>query len=164
MQWRYAFTINMEAEIINIRIWLPCRKMSVSHNTTLRNWDSNLSSSGSEYIWQSCENGGLYVFPKRCYPDIKRRWVTHQKPQISNLVNFIFGRSQWPRGLRCRSLQLVCWDCGFESHPGHGCLSVVSVVCCQVEVSATDWSFVQRSPIDCGASLCVIKKPRKRWG
>jgi len=24
-----------------------------------------------------------------------------------------------------------------ESHRGHGCLSVVSVVCCQVEVSAT---------------------------
>ena len=41
---------------------------------------------------------------------------------------------------------------------GHGCLSIVSVVCCQVEVSATDWSLVQRSPTDCGAS-CVIKKP-----
>ena len=39
---------------------------------------------------------------------------------------------------------------------GHGCLSVVSVVCCQVEVSATGWSLVQRSPTDCGASLCVI--------
>jgi len=24
----------------------------------------------------------------------------------------------------------------------------------------TDWSFVQRRPTDCGASLCVIKKPR----
>ena len=59
---------------------------------------------------------------------------------------------------------LACWDCGFESHPGHGCLSVVSVVCCQVAVSATDWSFVQRSPTDCGASLYVIKKPRKRGG
>jgi hypothetical protein len=35
-------------------------------------------------------------------------------------------------------------------------LSVVSVVCCQVEVSATGWSPVQRSPTDCGASLCVI--------
>jgi hypothetical protein len=41
---------------------------------------------------------------------------------------------------------------------------VVSVVCCQVKVSATDWSLVQRSPTDCGASLCVIKKPRKRGG
>jgi hypothetical protein len=42
----------------------------------------------------------------------------------------------------------------------------VSVVCCQDEVSATSWSLVQivqRSPTECGASLCVIYKPRK-WG
>jgi len=32
---------------------------------------------------------------------------------------------------------LACSDLGFESHRGHGYLSVVSVVCCQVEVSAT---------------------------
>ena len=61
-------------------------------------------------------------------------------------------RSQWPRGLR----PLAWWDWWFESHRRHGCVSVVSVVCCQVEVSATGWSFVQRSPTDCGASLCVI--------
>jgi len=41
---------------------------------------------------------------------------------------------------------------------------VVSVLCCQVEVSATDWSLVQKSPTDCGTSLCVIKKPRTRGG
>ena len=40
---------------------------------------------------------------------------------------------------------------------------VVNVVCCQVEVSATSWSLVQRSPTDCDASLCVIKKPQE-WG
>jgi hypothetical protein len=39
----------------------------------------------------------------------------------------------------------------------------VSVVCCQVEVSATSWSLVQRSPTECGASLCVICKPQE-WG
>jgi hypothetical protein len=70
------------------------------------------------------------------------------------------GRAVQGVGLR----PLACWDCGFESHRGHGCLSVVSVVCCQVEVSATGWSLVQRSPTDCSASLCVIKKPRKRGG
>jgi len=36
--------------------------------------------------------------------------------------------------------------------------SVVSVVYCQVEVSATDWSFVQRIPTECGVS--VTMKPR----
>ena len=51
---------------------------------------------------------------------------------------------------------LACWDLGFESNWGHGYLSVVSVVRCQVEVSATSWSLVQRSPTECGASLCVI--------
>jgi len=34
-------------------------------------------------------------------------------------------------------------------------MSVVSVVCCQVEVSATSLSLVQGSPTECGASLCV---------
>jgi hypothetical protein len=34
----------------------------------------------------------------------------------------------------------------------------LSVGCCQVEVSATSWSLVQRSPTDCSASLYVIKK------
>jgi hypothetical protein len=43
-------------------------------------------------------------------------------------------------------------------------MSVVSVMCCPVEVSATNRSLVQRSPTDCGASLCVIKKPRERGG
>ena len=61
-------------------------------------------------------------------------------------------RAVWGVGLR----PLACWDRGFESHRGHGCLFVVSVVCCQVEVSATSWSLVQKSPTDCRASLCVI--------
>jgi len=58
---------------------------------------------------------------------------------------------------------LTCWDRVFESHQGHGCLSGVSVVCCQLEVSKTSWSLVQRSPTDCGASLCVIQKSHE-WG
>jgi hypothetical protein len=38
----------------------------------------------------------------------------------------------------------------------------VSVVCCQVEVSATSWSLVQRSPTECGVSqMCVTMKPRR---
>jgi hypothetical protein len=40
-------------------------------------------------------------------------------------------------GLRRRSAAARLLRSGFESHRGHGCLSVVSVVCCQVEVSAT---------------------------
>jgi len=65
------------------------------------------------------------------------------------------GRAVWGVGLR----PLACWDRGFESYRGHGDLPVVIVVCCQVEVSATSWSLVQRSPTYCGASLSVIYKP-----
>jgi hypothetical protein len=65
-------------------------------------------------------------------------------------------RSQWPRGLRRGSAAarlLGLW---------HGCLSLVSVVWCQVEVSATSWSLVQRRSTDCGVSqMCVTMKPRR---
>jgi hypothetical protein len=38
----------------------------------------------------------------------------------------------------------------------------VSCECCEVKVSATSWSLVQRSPTECGVSKkCVIVKPRK---
>jgi hypothetical protein len=41
----------------------------------------------------------------------------------------------------------------------------VSVVCCQVEVSATGWSLVQRSPIECGVSKkCDREASKKRGG
>jgi hypothetical protein len=63
------------------------------------------------------------------------------------------GRAVWGVGQR----PLACWDRGFESHRGHGCLSVVSVVCCQVGVSATSRTLVQRSPTDC-ARRCVWYK------
>jgi hypothetical protein len=38
------------------------------------------------------------------------------------------------------------------SNPARGMdvLSLVSIICCQVEVSATGWSLVQRSPTECG--------------
>jgi len=48
------------------------------------------------------------------------------------------GRVVWSVGLR----PLVCWDCGFEPLRAHSCLFLVSVVCCQVEVSASGLSLV----------------------
>jgi len=50
----------------------------------------------------------------------------------------------------CVSLRsLAGWDCRFESRQEHLCLSLVSVVSCQVEVFATGRSLVQRSPTEC---------------
>ena len=70
------------------------------------------------------------------------------------------GRAVWGVGLQ----SLACWDWRVESHRGHACLSVVSVVCCQVEVSATSWSLVQRSPTDCGVSLFVYYLKSSKTG
>jgi hypothetical protein len=39
---------------------------------------------------------------------------------------------------------------------GHVCLSLKGDVCCQVEVSATDRSLVQRAPTECGVSQCNL--------
>jgi hypothetical protein len=46
----------------------------------------------------------------------------------------------------------ACWYYGFESRQEHGCLSLVNVVCCQLEFSASGSSLVQRSPTECGVS------------
>jgi len=67
------------------------------------------------------------------------------------------GRAIYDGSLR----PLACRDCGFESRQGHGCLFVVSVVCCQVEVSAKGRSFVQRSPTECDVS---VMPKAQQWG
>ena len=78
-------------------------------------------------------------------------------------VPCLFAGPQWPRGLRRRSAAARLLRSWVRIPPGHGWMSVVSVACCQVEVSATSWSLVQRSPTECDASLCVISKPQE-WG
>jgi hypothetical protein len=55
------------------------------------------------------------------------------------------GRAVYAVGLRPNA----CWDCGFASLRGHGRLTILSVVCYQVEVSASGRSLVQRSPTYC---------------
>jgi hypothetical protein len=70
-------------------------------------------------------------------------------------VNPVRCRSQWPRGLRRGSLAVRLLGLWVRIPPGRGCLSLVSVVCCQVEISASGWSLVQRSPTECGVSKWV---------
>ena len=60
------------------------------------------------------------------------------------------GRAVYGVGLRPN----VSWDCGFASLRGYGCLTLLSIVCYQVEVSATGRSLVQRSPTNC---MCVTE-------
>ena len=71
--------------------------------------------------------------------------------------------------MAARSKDYVCGRSPAEivaSNPTRGMdVSVVSVVCCQVEISATSWSLVQRSPTHCGASQCDLETSwmRRPW-
>ena len=67
----------------------------------------------------------------------------------------IKGPSPWPWGLRRRSAAAHLLRSWVQIPPG-AWMFVVSVVCCQVEVSATSWSLVQRRPTNCDASVCMI--------
>jgi hypothetical protein len=69
---------------------------------------------------------------------------------------------------------LVCRNWVYKSHRTHGCLSLVSVACCQVEASVSGWSLVQRSLTECGvskveleATLCAARQwvqlPASEW-
>ena len=57
-------------------------------------------------------------------------------------------------GLKRGSTPLCCWDYWAESHRGHEYLSLVNFVCCEVEVSVTVRSLVQRTPTEC-VCVCV---------
>ena len=63
-------------------------------------------------------------------------------------------RSQWPQGLRCGSLTARLLGLRVRIPPEAWIMSVVGVVCCQVEVFALGWSLVQRSPTECHVSEC----------
>jgi hypothetical protein len=102
---------------------------------------------------------------------IFRRWM---REALRSLVDLLFDflrkadelrygsicRTRWPNGLR----RSISWHCGFESHRGHDYLSLVSVMCCQVEVPEIGWSLVQRSRNECGVSernrkASIMKRP-----
>ena len=74
----------------------------------------------------------------------------------------------------CKAYSSRCkvWACGcsllgmWVRNPARqGCLPLVSVLFCQVEVSATSWPLVQRSPIECGVSEFdrEVSVLRKTW-
>jgi len=80
-------------------------------------------------------------------PDLLRYHIIHWL--------LLFGWSQWP---------LACKECEFHSHQRHGYLSLVMVLCCQVEVSESGRSIVQRSLTDYVVSVISELQRRGRLG
>jgi len=93
------------------------------------------------------------------------RWYRPREPRSKNaavcsnwiaeimIYGWIAGRSQWPRTLRCVFAAARLQGLRVRYRPGHWCQSLVSVVCCQVEVSATVRSLAQRSHTVCSVGV-----------
>ena len=78
---------------------------------------------------------------------------------------FLHCRSQGSRRLSRGSVATRLLGFQFESRRWHGYQFLVIIVCCQVEVSATGRSLVQRTPTECGVSECICEAltVRRPW-
>jgi hypothetical protein len=57
-------------------------------------------------------------------------------------------------------LPLAFWDFGFEIRGRHGCLSLASVVCCEIEVSVLSRrSLTERGVSECDREASAMKRP-----
>jgi hypothetical protein len=64
----------------------------------------------------------------------------------------------WRVWRACRSQWLLaCWEWGFESRRGQGCLSLVSCAFGQVDIAASGWSCASRSPTACCVSAPIMR-------
>ena len=90
-------------------------------------------------------------------------WIDSLKLQTviwrSTGVNIVMRRSQWPRGLRRGSATARLL--GLRVRIPSGTWTSVTCQCCVLsEVSASGWSLAQRSPTECGVSVCDREGPR----
>jgi hypothetical protein len=76
-----------------------------------------------------------------------------QKSPADYSTRKVISRSQWPRCLRRRSADELLLGSCVRIAPGSWMFVSCECLCCQVEVSATVRSLVQRSPTDCGVCL-----------
>jgi ABC-type Co2+ transport system permease subunit len=88
----------------------------------------------------------------------------------SAVLVYMFVLIQEPIPVASRS---KAWVCGLPLAGGvvrvpwvYGCLSLLNVVYCQVEVSASGWSPFQRSPTKCGVAVIwsLDNKALAHWG
>jgi hypothetical protein len=89
--------------------------------------------------------------------------LTLEFRRVIDTVQNTLCRSQWLRVVRRGSTAALLLRLWVRIPPDHGCLSVVNVVCCLVEVSASDWSLVQRSYTECDVSECYSHHVHLRW-
>jgi len=92
-----------------------------------------------------------------------RKIVVNKPLRAAQIVPFVLrtavysvGRSRWPRDIRRGYAAARLLGLRVRIPPG-AWMSLVSAVRCQVDVSATGRSILQRSPIECGVSECHLE-------
>jgi len=127
--------------------------MKYGHVIVRKGKTSTLQVADGSLMFTTCN---VFLYAKYINQSAKTNWKRNMALVSFVTIEVAYCRYRWPRGLTRRSRPLSCRDRGFEYRRGHGCLSIVTVMCCQIEISATSCPLVQRSPTDCDASLCVI--------
>jgi len=101
--------------------------------------------------WNSKRQSGVEFWP--CGSDLQTsvfQFTSLIKKQWSmKNIAWVIRISAGPRGRAVLSVglwPLACWDYRFEYRRGHVRLSLVKILCCQVDISATGWFLVQGSP------------------
>ena len=109
-----------------------------------------LQSRTSGLCWYSNVSNRIRIFARTIFLDRHKFLESKRRREpilaSARLKAWVLGRS--PAGM-------------VSSNPtgGHRCLSFVSVVCCEVEVSATSWSLFHRSPTECDHESSVMRRP-----
>jgi len=106
----------------------------------------------------------FHILPQSPFRKHSIVWPLSNERRIDSLPHLLTeavyqSQSLQPFGVRPGVRPLAFLNCGFESHQVHGCLSLVNVVCCQVEVSATGRSLVQRNPNEY-VRVCMFVRAR----
>ena len=95
-----------------------------------------------------------------CLKKIKVLPVIKKLPPVIPTIYW----SQWPRGLRRGSAAARLLGLFVRFPPRAGCLPLESVLCCQVEVSATGWSEVLLSVVWVWSWSLDIEEALAQWG
>jgi hypothetical protein len=74
----------------------------------------------------------------------------------------MYSRSRCPRGLSCGFVVARLLGLQVRTQQEAWMFSVVSVVCCQVEVSASGWSLIRKTLTECVASECDLKTSKMK--
>jgi hypothetical protein len=128
-------------------------------------WDRFVSEHfrvSSHYRSISARYSSFFIYHRRRVILVKNSIIKYTTSIFSVAIS-LNCRVQWPRGLRRGSAAAHLLRFWFRISPE--ARSLVSVVCCHIEVSASGWSLVQRSPTACDVSVCDRKasKMRRPW-